>query len=175
MGLFDRFIRVNQSQNIIKQTPQSRSALIYSWVETNKFAIGPMPRHRSQWEQLEKAGFRSRFSCCYEEEQIVSPPMHWQEAAVALPDHRQQETMKSERLKEALIQAEKLIKTYPATYLHCYAGRERSALLAVGLIARKKNIDVLAALDFVRLCHPLAAPIYSDLDILDQLIKAQAF
>jgi protein-tyrosine phosphatase len=79
--------------------------------------------------------------------------------------------MQAEQLAAALIQAESVIETQPATYLHCFAGRERSALVAVGLLARSQGLDVLKALERVRLCHPSASPIFSDLDQLERLIK----
>jgi protein-tyrosine phosphatase len=79
--------------------------------------------------------------------------------------------MKPEQLARALFKAETLIESQPATYLHCFAGRERSPLVAVGLVARRQGVDVLTALDRVRLCHPSASPIFSDLDQLEQLLK----
>jgi len=79
--------------------------------------------------------------------------------------------MKPEQLVSALLQAEALIESQPATYVHCFAGRERSPLIAVGLLARSQGVDVLTALDRVRLCHPAASPIFSDLDELENLLK----
>ena len=43
--------------------------------------------------------------------------------------------------------------------------------LAVGLVSRSQGVDVLTALDRVRLCHPAASPIFSDLDLLERLLK----
>lgn len=171
MGLIDRLFR--QSTPHPRQTiPQEGRPLIYSWIQSGKFAIGPMPQTAEQWLQLEDAGFRSRFSCCYPEEEILpAAPNSWLCDRVSLPDHRRQESMKLERLAKALIKAEAVIESQPATYLHCFAGRERSPLVAVGLLARCQGVDVLTALDRVRLCHPSAAPIFSDLDKLEQLLK----
>lgn len=169
MGLLDRFLSPKSSANTIVQRPIS-----YSWILSNKFAIGPIPKTDEHWQQLDSAGFRSRFSCCYPEEDIFAkPPAHWLEACVSLPDHRLQENMKIGRLNQALLDAQGLIDAQPPTYIHCFAGRERSALVAVGLIARSQNIDVLKSLDLVRLCHPQASPIYADLDILDSLIRSK--
>lgn len=170
MGLLDRFLSPNSSAkkpSIIVQGP-----IIYSWILTNKFAIGPIPKTDEQWQQLDSAGFRSRFSCCYPEEDVFAqPPAHWRQASVSLPDHRRQESLKPSRLNEALLSAQGLIDSVPATYIHCFAGRERSALVAVGLIAKSQNLDVFNSLDLVRLCHPQASPIFGDLDILDSLIN----
>jgi hypothetical protein len=169
MGLIDRLLK--QATPTQRQPKESRP-LLYSWILTGKFAIGPMPQTEEQWLQLEQAGFRSRFSCCYLEEEIFAPvPSSWQSDRVSLPDHRRQEEMKQVQLTTAVLHAEKLINSHPATYLHCFAGRERSPLIAIGLVARSENIDILSALDRVRLCHPVASPIFSDLDQLEQVLK----
>jgi hypothetical protein len=169
MGLIDRLLK--QATPTQRQLKESRP-LLYSWILTGKFAIGPMPQTEDQWLQLEQAGFRSRFSCCYLEEEIFAAvPSSWQSDRVSLPDHRGQETMRQEQLGTALLHAESLINSTPATYLHCFAGRERSPLIAIGLVARSQNIDILTAYDRVRLCHPAASPIFSDLDQLEQVLK----
>lgn len=133
-----------------------------------------MPRSVQHWQQLEEAGFRSRFSCCYSQEEVVASPPHWTSARVALPDHREQEPMHEERLYLAIASARALIETGPPVYLHCWAGRERSALVAVGLMAQEKGGDLFAALEWVRRCHPAASPLYEHLELLDQILRKQS-
>ena len=147
--------------------------LPYSWILTNQLAIGPRPLNSSQWQQLEEAGLRGRFSCCYQEEEAALPLPHqgWRSARVSLPDHRQQESLRIERLVEALTTADQLMEQGVPIYLHCLAGIERSPLIAVGLIARRRQIDIYAALDWVRRCHPAAQPIYSHLELLERILK----
>jgi len=172
MGLLDRFRAKPAAPKGSDSSAAPMPPLIYSWVITGRLAIGPMPRCEAHWQQLAGAGFRSRFSCCYPEEEIYAPPpQDWLQGGVCLPDHRRQERLRPERLAEALSEAQKIIETQPATYLHCMAGMERSPLIAVGLLARERKIDVLEALEAIRLCHPRAQPIYSDLDVLEQVLK----
>ena len=151
---------------------QERS-LPCSWVLTNRLAVGPMPRCDRHWQQLEEAGFRSRFSCCYPEEEtgLILPP-GWSSERVSLPDHRQQEPMQEARLAMALARAEALVGDAAPVYLHCMAGYERSPLLAVGLTARLRGIDMLAALAWVRRCHPMAMPIYDHLVLLERILSS---
>ncbi|WP_216901244.1 hypothetical protein [Synechococcus sp. CCY 9618] len=147
-------------------------SLSFSWVLTNQLAIGPLPRSDSHWLQLEEAGFSSRFSCCYpEEEQGINLPEGWRSDRISLPDHREQEAMRTEALVLAITRAQALLQEAPPLYLHCMAGRERSPLLAVGLTARLRGIDLLEALAWVRRCHPMAMPIYPHLVMLDSLIS----
>jgi hypothetical protein len=45
-------------------------------------------------------------------------------------------------------------------------------LIAVGLTARLKCLDVFTALDWVRRSHPSAAPLYAHLVILEQVLES---
>ncbi|MFO0040152.1 MAG: hypothetical protein ACK522_14590 [Synechococcaceae cyanobacterium] len=175
MPPFDRLLRPGGLLGRRTPPPEAGAQplpLPYSWILTNLLAIGPMPRHPSHWQQLEQAGFRSRFSCCYPNEEQLSPiPDHWRSESVGLPDHREQEDLLAERLNEALDRAEGLLRADAPVYLHCFAGRERSSLMAVGLTARQRGMDVFEALDWVRRCHPAASPIYGHLDVLDQVLR----
>jgi hypothetical protein len=146
--------------------------LPYSWILTNQLAIGPMPVSPVHWQLLEEAGLRGRFSCCYPDEEISPPlPAGWLNARVSLPDHRQQEGLRVERLLEALSTAEQLLDSGSPVYLHCLAGIERSPLLAIGLTARKRGIDLFESLDWVRRCHPAALPLYGHLEVLERVLK----
>lgn len=154
--------------------PMPERSLPCSWVLTGQLAIGPMPRTDRHWQQLEEAGIRSRFSCCYpEEESALLVPPGWRSDRISLPDHRQQEPLRQERLALALARAEALVNEAAPIYLHCMAGFERSPLLAVGLTARLRGIDPLAALAWVRRCHPMAMPIYDHLVMLENLLSVQ--
>jgi len=145
--------------------------LPYSWVLTNRLAVGPMPAGEAHWQQLEQAGLRARFSCCYpQEEGQAAVPEHWLSEAVPLPDHRRQEALDAERLALALERARQLLQQGQPLYLHCLAGIERSPLIAIGLTARERNLSLFDALDWVRRCHPVAKPIVSHLELLERLL-----
>ena len=165
MGLYPPFQRLLRQRGFLgRRTPtenQESLPLPYSWILTNRLAIGPMPRQASHWQQLEQVGFQSRFSCCYPEEEQFSPiPDHWQSLSLALPDHRNQEDLRPEKLSEALDLARGLLNSRPPVYLHCLAGRERSPLIGVGITALERQIDVFAALDWVRRGPTAPAPRY---------------
>ena len=150
---------------------QSDSPLPYSWVLTRRLAVGPMPSSAAHWQQLEQAGLRGRFSCCYPQEEGPPPPSQWLNDGLPLPDHRRQEPLQLERLAEALQRAEQLLRQGTPLYLHCMAGIERSPLLAVGLTARQRDLSLFEALDWVRRCHPPSLPIVSQMELLGQLLQ----
>ena len=162
----------NQSKPISSGDLFYSQPLSYSWILNHQLAIGPMPRRSFQWKQLEDVGFKTRFSCCYPHENVFAPiPSDWSSANIPLPDHRKQELLDYDRLMLALRTAEQLVLTSSPVYLHCFAGQERSSLLAVGLTAKFKNIDVLSALEWVRRCHPISAPSYEYLEMLEKILK----
>jgi hypothetical protein len=145
----------------------------YSWIIMGKLAIGPMPRYSEDWLLLEKNGISKRFSCCYNDEHIFSPiPTNWKSREVSLPDHRSQEDLTSERLIFALNEAISLLnEDNLPMYLHCFAGQERSSLLATGIVSLIGNKDLFEGLAYVRQCYPRARPLYEHLDILEKVLK----
>lgn len=160
------------TRSLFAEDPLFSKPLMISWILNNQLAIGPMPRRTFQWNQLEDLGFKTRFSCCYPEENVfASIPGDWLSANIALPDHRQQESLEIDTLRLALSTAEDLVIKSSPVYLHCFAGQERSSLLAVGLTSRIKNMDVFSALEWVRRCHPISAPSYEYLEMLESIVK----
>ena len=156
------------------KSPPRSTQVSYSWILSNEFAIGQLPFTRDHWQQLSQAGFRSRFSCCYPEEEFAPAPDNWNSVCVSLPDHRQQEPLTELRLRHALNTAEEMLQGDKLpVYLHCLAGKERSSLIAVGLIAKRRNMDIFTALEWVRRCHPAAQPIYEQLDLMDKILSSQ--
>jgi hypothetical protein len=147
--------------------------LIYSWIITNKLAIGPMPKTSSHWRQLDYDGFRNRFSCCFPNEHIFAPiPDHWNSREVSLPDHREQTHLEKATLVLALKEAEEMIlMSSEPVYLHCFAGQERSALIAIGLVSILENKDLFDSIAFVRQCHKKAKPLYGQLDLLEKVLR----
>ncbi|MFN9644484.1 MAG: hypothetical protein ACK6BG_05035 [Cyanobacteriota bacterium] len=158
----------------VNRESNSQTEFIFTWIITGKLAIGPMPRHEEDWDLLEKSGIKKRFSCCYPEEHIFAPvPRYWESSGVSLPDHRLQEELTPEKLVLALNQAITLLsKDESPMYLHCFAGQERSALLAIGIVSITENKDLFEGLAYIRQCYPRARPLYEHLDILERVLKA---
>lgn len=174
--VFRRILRRSSPNQADPSSPEAQLSpppLPYSWILSNQLAIGPMPQASLHWDQLQQAGFQSRFSCCYaEEEQFGAQlPEGWNSSGVALPDHREQEPLEAERLILAIRTAHMLVLENSPTYLHCLAGRERSSLMAVALTSLIKELDIFESLDWVRRCHPRASPLYDQLELLDQVLR----
>lgn len=166
-------VSFNQSDFLPRDTSDNEPPLYYNWVITHKLAIGPIPRTSFHWKQLENDGFQNRFSCCYPNEHIfVTIPDTWNSREVSLPDHRAQNPLERETLISALLQAREMIRNNSTPlYLHCFAGQERSALMAIGLVCLLENKDLFDSIAFVRQCHKRAKPLYSHLDLLEQVLR----
>lgn len=144
----------------------------FSWLRTRRLAVGGFPRQPEHWQALEAAGIGQVFSCCDPSEGEWEPPDHWPSGRVALPDHRSSAPPTAAQLQQALDQLEAMLAgdQHPL-YLHCWAGMERSPLLAVGLLCRLDNVPFFDALAQVRSLHPRARPITAHLVVLEQLLS----
>lgn len=151
----------------------------FSWIRSGRLAIGGFPDRPLVWQALETAGINRVFSCCHPSEGEWRPPAHWQCEQVPLPDHRHPDPLEPALLADAI---ERLARLYeigsdaqPAgLYLHCWAGQERSPLLAVALLHCSEHLPLLECLAQVRRLHSLAAPITSQLVLLDSLLSHPA-
>lgn len=176
--LFDWLIKQgSQKKGTRKLVPhkdmKARASFNYSWIITGKLAIGAMPRQLEDWKLLESNGIQKRFSCCYAEEHIFTPiPVLWKSKQVSLPDHRLQEELTSQRLVYAIEEAISLIQQDDGPiYLHCFAGQERSSLLATGIVSLIERKDLFESLAWVRQCYKQAKPLYEHLDLLETALK----
>jgi len=184
--MFSKWFPRNRNQELSssseKQLAKQKSSLnfsplAYNWIKTGQFAIGPMPKSRTHWQQLETDNFNRRFSCCYPHEHIFAPiPSHWVSQEVSLPDHRAQEVLRADTLINALQKAKLMMfENSDPLYIHCFAGQERSVLIAIGLVCILDKKDLFDSLNYVRECHKNARPIYSQLDLLDQVLKDKSW
>jgi hypothetical protein len=175
--IFDWLTKQNLNQKRIKKSPLSRETNIlpfnFSWIITGKLSIGPMPRQIEDWYLLENNGIQKRFSCCYPEEHLFTPiPVLWKSKEVSLPDHRSQENLTTQRLIYAIEESINLINQDDGpVYLHCFAGQERSSLVATGIVSLLEEKDLFESLAWVRQCYKQAKPLYEHLDLLERALK----
>ena len=146
----------------------------FSWLRTRRLALGGFPQQAEQWQALEAVGIGQVFSCCDPSEGIWEPPGHWRHERLALPDHRSNAVVTAAQLQEALDRLESMLAANdtPPLYLHCWAGMERSPLLAVGLLCRLEAMPFFDALAQVRRLHPQARPITAHLLVLEDLLSS---
>ena len=152
------------------QSSGSGSKLSISWLRTRRLAIGPMPQSPDHWLALQQQGVQSIFCCCDVEEGPWMPPQEWSQRRFPLPDHRRPDEMTSAMLDQAINAALDLYRVGPPLYLHCWAGMERSPLVAIGLLCRAESLNFFEALAQVRSQHSIAKPLIPHLLILESLL-----
>ena len=129
-----------------------------------------MPCTADHWQSLASQGVRSVFSCCGPEEGPWQPPLSWHQVQLPLPDHRHPENPDPLLLDQAINTALQFYSNTPALYLHCWAGMERSPLVAVGLLCRAESLSIFDALAQVRRLHRAAKPMTRHLVVLESLL-----
>jgi hypothetical protein len=145
----------------------------FSWLRTRRLAVGGFPGQPEHWQALEASGIGQVFSCCDPNEAEWQPPAHWRSAQLTLPDHRSSVPPTAEQLRQALDQLQAMLSgDHAPLYLHCWAGMERSPLLAVGLLCRLEGLPFFDALAQVRSLHPQAKPITAHLVVLEELLSS---
>jgi len=149
----------------------TRAPLSITWIRSRSLAIGPIPINNHQWESLSNHGIRSVLSCCAANEADWSPPTLWEQRRISLSDHRDPDALQPDHLAQAIDMAIELWTMAPPLYLHCYAGQERSPLVAIGALCRKENLDLFEALAQVKRLHPRTKPLTQHLVLLDELLK----
>lgn len=141
-----------------------------SWVLTQELALGPAPRADRHLDRLEAEGIRAVLSLCAEAE--APPPADLARRFVArrlvLPDHRSPQPLQVHQLQEALELLDGLRQKGPV-FVHCLAAMERSPLLCLAWLMRRRGLSRLRALDYLMQVHPGTSPLASQLVVLDQL------
>lgn len=138
------------------------------WVLTNELALGPLPRHPEHLLQLEEEGVRGVLSLCDGPELPLSRELaerfRWEH--LQLPDHRSGRPPTTAELEEALDAVARLHQEGGAVYVHCLASMERSPLVCLAWLMRRRGLSRLQALDYLMQVHPGTNPLPGQLGIL---------
>jgi predicted protein tyrosine phosphatase len=153
-----------------RRSASSTTTYACSWLRSGRLLIGTMPIRDEHWQALDRQGVNSVFSCCDPSEGAWQPPTHWQRVQLPLPDHRNPDDLDVSKLAQAVNTAWQLYRDSPALYLHCWAGMERSPLVAIGLLCKAEGLSIFDALAQVRALHPPARPITRHLVVLEEIL-----
>ena len=141
-----------------------------AWVLRDELLLGPAPSRLEHLDQLAQRGVRAVLSLCAEAE--APPPAGMAErftlARLVLPDHRSAEPMRLEQLEQAVELLEQLSGSGPV-FVHCLAAMERSPLLCLAWLKRRRRLSTLQALDYLMQVHPGTSPLPAQLALLEQL------
>lgn len=140
------------------------------WVLTGELALGPAPREPAHLMQLQDQGIGAVLSLCSREEWV--PPAGLEERfrwrRLPLPDHRSGCDLTRAALEAALTEAIALHHQGGCLYVHCLVAMERSPLLCLAWLMRRRGLSRLQALDYLMQVHPGTSPLAAQLSLLDQ-------
>ena len=141
------------------------------WIIEDSLAIGSIPKKEEHIEILEKEKIVSILSLCNEVQytEFNYPKDKFNYRKIILPDHQTGRLPTLEELQSCMILLEELISIGP-TYVHCFAGVERSPLVSMAWLIRKYNLSPQEALDYVMQMHKGTNPLPGQLSLLEKLI-----
>ena len=142
------------------------------WVLINELAIGRAPRKLSDLQIIERNGIVSILSLCSISE--IKPPEELEKMfnarRIVLPDHKYKRNMNLDEINKALDILSELLSQGPVL-VHCVAAVERSPLICMGWLIRKKGLSLQEALDYLMQIHSGTSPLPNQLKLLNSIRK----
>jgi hypothetical protein len=131
-----------------------------SWVLRGELAVGPAPIADEHLQTLGEEGLVAVLSLCSDEEAPapagLADRFHWRRCV--LPDHKAGRPPELAELRQALAQLAELAPLGPV-YVHCQAGVERSPLVCMAWLMRRRSLPFFDALDYLKRVHPPTGPL----------------
>jgi hypothetical protein len=153
--------------------PTGSSQFRIDWVLRGELALGPAPRSPEHLSRLEQQGIGAVLSLCASEEWPLLAGLEqrflWRRHP--LPDHRSGRYPSPEELEAALAVALQMQQQTGPLFVHCVAAMERSPLLCLAWLMRRRKLSRLQALDYLMQVHPGTMPLAGQLSLLDQLSR----
>ena len=138
------------------------------WVLKNKIAISSAPQVLEDIKSLKKIGIKSVFTLCEEEKCYPKISEFFIQKVYTLPDHKIGKPPTAEELNYCIKVIDEL-KEFQPTLIHCYAAMERSPLVCIAYLMKKKNITKQVALEYLMQVHPGTSPLPEQLNVLNYL------
>ncbi len=140
------------------------------WVLQGELALGPAPQGEEHLRQLEREGVGGVLSLCAPEECQLPAELGerfcWNR--LVLPDHRSGRIPTPEELAMALDALARLQRQAGPVFVHCVASMERSPLLCMAWLVRRRGMAPLQALDYLMQIHPATNPLPQQLALLGE-------
>tara|TARA_B100001989_G_C24480743_1_gene434269 strand:- start:488 stop:949 length:462 start_codon:yes stop_codon:yes gene_type:complete len=140
------------------------------WILINELAIGSVPSKPAHIKKLINYGFKGIFSLCnpIEYKYPEGIEQHLKLFSYELPDHK---SLRAPSLEELNLAINKLrdSKKYGPIYMHCFAGVERSPLVAMAWMMKEYSMDAQSSLEYVMQQHPGTNPLKEQFNLLQNI------
>lgn len=143
------------------------------WIIPKTLAIGSLPT-MADYSKLLEAKIQVVFSLCLELEGelpiAIKQGFKW--VAIPLPDSHYEHPLQVEQLAEAVAQLHQLVEANQSTYIHCFAGIERSPTVCIAYLCLHKKMELWAALNWLKQRHPRTGPTDAQLKTVRMLLQS---
>lgn len=139
----------------------------FNWVLINELAISSAPTNQSNLDKIQKEGIKSVLSLCSEKEVILPKKisLDFEYKRYILPDHTYKKELKFNDILITLNILNELKKNGPVL-VHCYAGVERSPLICIAWLIKKRGLDLNTSLRYLMQVNPGTNPLPQQLNLL---------
>ena len=146
-------------------------AFEFDWVLINKLAVGNVPKNESDLDQLKFNGIKGILCLTSTNESNIKIKKNdFKFIRYPLPDHKQDRLINIDEINHTLELLERLMKVGP-TFVHCVASVERSPLICMAWLIKKKGLKVTESLDYLMSVHPKTNPLDKQLQILQGVLS----
>ena len=142
-----------------------------NWVINNEIAISRAPLSGKNFEYLFSCGIRNIICLCSE---IEVPYVHdkhniFDFVRYELPDHKCNEIITHNQINVVLEIIDKLYKKKGAILIHCLAGVERSPIICMAWLIKRKNLSYINAYEYIKSVHPDTNPMTNQLEVIKKI------
>ena len=139
----------------------------FNWVLFHELAIASAPSKEENLEYIYNQGIKSIFTLCSEDEINLPNNISQQfcHRRLILPDHSYKINLKHDDIKKALDIMDELMGK-GSVLVHCYAGIERSPLICIAWLMKRKDLDIDESLRYLMEVNPGTNPMPKQLNLL---------
>jgi len=141
-----------------------------NWVLVEELALGPSPKNKDNLKLLHSYGIKNVISLCDPNELDLINDLEEQFNFISypLPDHRDKRKPRLEDIHN-ILDCIKEKKHFGPTYVHCFAGIERSPLVCISWLIRECSFDLETSLQYIMKINPRTCPLDYQINILKDL------
>ena len=146
------------------------SSFKVNWVLVEELALGPSPKNKDNLKMLHSYGIKNVVSLCEpnELELITELEKQFNFISYPLPDHRYKIKPKLKDINN-ILDCIKENNHFGPTYVHCFAGIERSPLVCISWLIRECSFDLETSLQYIMKINPRTCPLDYQLDVLKKI------
>ena len=130
--------------------------MLFNWISINNLAIGTPLLTNADRNLLREKGIYSILDLRNEydflnidKKKYIKLVAEFNYFNIPLPDHKFGRFLNIDEIKKAVFELEKLIKSGPV-FMHCYAAAERSPLISIAYLYKRKGLSLIQASDYVK-------------------------